>query len=236
MSAPNGGDHHAASFTDLMASLLVIFVLLFVASVNNAAAKGKTVQDELLAELKRKLSSIGLGQDAIRRDERDKNAIVVIMPDSLLFARGSPDVRPPGRAALQNLMPLLAGVLCEPEMRQHIQTVVVEGHTDTTWADPRVGAETRRDLNLALSQSRSMEVVKVSLSALDDPSRRACFRGLLSASGRGQEEPLSNVPGDDVRQRRVVFKIRVATDVAREILEGVQRDAAGDGRSTGTVP
>jgi outer membrane protein OmpA-like peptidoglycan-associated protein len=232
----SSGGHHATSFTDLMASLLVIFVLLFVASVNNAAAKGKTVQDELLAELKKKLSAIGLSQDQIHRDERDKNAIVIIMPDSLLFSRGSPDVRPGGQEALRSLMPLLAGVLCEPPMRQNIQTVVVEGHTDTTWADARVSAEARRDLNLALSQSRSMEVVKVSLGALDVPARRGCFRSLLSASGRGQEEPLSNAAGDDARQRRVVFKIRVTTDVAREILEGVHRDSGEVGATTGDAP
>lgn len=236
MSATNGGGHHATSFTDLMASLLVIFVLLFVANANNAAAKGKTVQDELLAELKKKLSSIGWSQDAIRRDERDKNAIVVIMPDSLLFGRGSPIVRPGGQQELKELMPLLAGVLCESPMRENIQTVVVEGHTDTTWADPGVSAEARRDLNLALSQSRSMEVVKVSLGALEDPGRRGCFRSLLSASGRGQEEALSNVPGDDARQRRVVYKIRVATDVAHEILVGVQRNRPSAGTIAGDAP
>jgi outer membrane protein OmpA-like peptidoglycan-associated protein len=224
MSAASSGHHTAASFTDLMASLMVIFVLLFIAYVNNAAAKGKNVQDTLLAKLQEQLRVVGISQDAVRRDERDKNAIVVIMPDSVLFDKGKTDLKSGGVAALQGLMPLLAGVLCETDVRASIQTVVVEGHTDTTWASSGLGAqaeETARDLNLALSQGRSMQVVLTGLKALPDAGQRACFRNLLSASGRGQEEPLPGVPGDDARQRRVVFKIRVATDLATQLTGGM---------------
>jgi outer membrane protein OmpA-like peptidoglycan-associated protein len=227
-SASGGSGHAAASFTDLMASLMVIFVLLFVAYVNNAAAKGKTAQDELLSTLKRRLTAIGISPDAVRRDERDKNAIVVIMPDSLLFQRGSKTVGQGGETVLREIMPLLATVLCEARVRSNIQTVVVEGHTDTTWAAAGLGAvsfEAGRDSNLALSQGRSMEVVKIGLRALPEPDQRVCLRNLLSASGRGQEELLAEVPGDDARQRRVVFKIRVATDLSAELTSTVKSDA-----------
>jgi outer membrane protein OmpA-like peptidoglycan-associated protein len=224
----------AASFTDLMTSLMVIFVLLFVAYVSNASAKGKTVQDDLLAQLRKQLNAIGLSPDAVRRDERDRNAIVIVMPDSLLFDRGKKVVREGGQRSLQGLMPLLSDVLCGPSMRPNIQTVVVEGHTDTTWAAAalaNVGPERGRDFNLELSQGRSMEVVKTSLAALGKSEQRACFRGLLSASGRGQEEPLQGISGDDPRQRRVVFKIRVATDVTQQVSE----DMTGGGRKVETA-
>jgi outer membrane protein OmpA-like peptidoglycan-associated protein len=227
MSNHSSGSHTAASFTDLMASLMVIFVLLFIAYVNNAAAKGKNLQDSLLATLQDRLRTVGISPDAVRRDERDKNAIVVIMPDSVLFDKGDTELKRGGVTALKSLMPLLANVLCEESVRPNIQTVVVEGHTDTTWASSNKSAESAemaRDLNLVLSQGRSMQVVRIGLKALPDAEDRACFRNLLSASGRGQEEPMSGISGDDARQRRVVFKIRVVASLASHVTKEVAVD------------
>src|ERR1043166_2347556 len=126
--------HSAASFTDLMASLMVIFVLLFVATVNNAAAKRTVLQNQLLESLRAKLTAKGLDTSSIRRDDRDPFAIVIVMPDSLLFASNSFDVRPGGQQYLQDVMPALAGILCDSEMSGNIDNIVVEGHTDTTYS------------------------------------------------------------------------------------------------------
>lgn len=202
-----------------MASLMVIFVLLFVVQLNNASAKRKATQDDILADLRKRLNAIGLGE-AVRQDERDKNAIVIVMPDSLLFARGAAEVGEAGREAITQLAPMIGAVVCAPGTRENIQNVVVEGHTDTTWTVGRGAAvplDSARELNMELSQGRSMAVVRHSLHAIVDPNTRQCIRSLMSASGRGQEEPLTGVPGDDARQRRVVFKIRVASNLAQSI-------------------
>lgn len=221
------GSHMAASFTDLMTSLMVIFILLFVATVNNATAGRQKVQNDLLEALRGELKAKGLDSAAIRRDERDPYAIVIVMPDSLLFERDSARVRPVGQQYLSDVTPTLAGILCAPNMVDHIDNVVVEGHTDTTYAGFQRTADYGRAYNLRLSQARSMEVVKTSLLAMgESPAQeRDCFRAMLSASGRGQEEPLSSVPGDHPRQRRVVFKIRVNADVARQLTKQVPREA-----------
>jgi len=210
----------AASFTDLMASMMVIFVLLFVVQLNNASAKGKAAQDDLLSDLRERLKAIGLGEEEVRQDERDRNAIVIVMPDSLLFAKGATEVRPAGQAALAQLAPLVSEVVCAEETRRNIQTVVVEGHTDTTWASASsdyVSPERARENNMELSQGRSMEVLRHTLRAVADSAQRECIRSLMSASGRGQEEPLTGIAGDDARQRRVIFKIRVTTNLAEAI-------------------
>lgn len=226
MGGDEGGGHSshmAASFTDLMASLMVIFVLLFVATVNNASASREKVQGDLLQSLREQLAAKGLDSNAIRRDERDPYAIVIVMPDSLLFERDSARVRDGGQRYLTDVTPTLSGILCSGPMQGHIDNVVVEGHTDTTYAGTQVTPDYGRAYNLRLSQARSMEVVKTSLGALGTGSAEArdCFRRMLSASGRGQEEPLANVPGDDARQRRVVFKIRVKADVAQQLTKSV---------------
>ena len=218
-----GGGHHAghmaASFTDLMTSLMVIFILLFVATVNNAAAGRQKIQSDLLKSLRDQLAAKGLDSASIKRDERDPYAIVIVMPDSLLFERDSSRVRSGGQRYLSDVTPTLASILCAPEVSPHIDNVVVEGHTDTTYKGVSNTPEYGRAYNLRLSQARSMAVVGTSLLALSESpqAERDCFRAMLSASGRGQEEPLPSIPGDDARQRRVIYKIRVNADLAQQL-------------------
>jgi hypothetical protein len=60
-----------------------------------------------------------------------------------------------------------------------------------------------------------MEVVKQSLAALEaEPNLRSFFLAKLSASGRGESDPVSEHASDD-DNRRVVFKIRIKSDQAQ---------------------
>ena len=86
-------------------------------------------------------------------------------------------------------------------------------HTD---AQPYRGfsAAESENLNLKLSQDRSMEVVKNALSVLQEmPNERGCFLEKLSASGRGEQD-LERTPEES---RRVIFKIRVKADKAESL-------------------
>ena len=57
MAAHNEGTGLASSLTDLMTSLAVIFILLLVAMLNNARAKGQNIRNEILIELQKELHS-----------------------------------------------------------------------------------------------------------------------------------------------------------------------------------
>jgi outer membrane protein OmpA-like peptidoglycan-associated protein len=210
-----------------MASLMVIFVLLFVAAVNNAKAWREKVRGDLIQMLRAKLQASGLDSSAIRQDRTDPYAIIVVMPQDLLFDKDSVRVKAAGLVYLQQVTPTIAGVLCEGRMRQSIQSVLVEGHTDTTYAGagPGDSPDRGRTYNLRLSQGRSMSVVETSLAALQDTGEHRCYQQLVSASGRGQEEPLEGIPKDDERQRRVVFKIRVHGDLADELASAAANSA-----------
>jgi outer membrane protein OmpA-like peptidoglycan-associated protein len=217
-------NHLASSFTDLMASLMVIFILLFVATVNNATKarqkKQDTVIEQLLGALKSALAKGGLDSGGVRRDEKDPFAVVIVMPEELLFGRGDRSVQPDGQAFLAKMIPALSNLLCGSDLRTHVESIVVEGHTDTTWVGTAQG-QSGPEMNLELSQQRSMDVVRTSLVALREPAERDCFRRMLSASGRGQEELLDGISGDDARQRRVVFKIRTRQDSIPGLVSGL---------------
>lgn len=219
----------AASFTDLMASLMVIFILLFVATLSNKAKAERTGRETtiefLLGALKSALDRGGLESGGIRKDDRDPYAVVIVMPEDLLFASGVSLVADQGQTYLSRMVPLLAGIVCRPELTNRVASVVVEGHTDSVWQGPTLPGADGPQMNLELSQRRSMDVVRWSLASLTSGHERDCFRGLLSASGRGQEELLPDLPGDHPRQRRVVFKIRTQQDALETVTSGLVKAA-----------
>src|SRR5258708_39559445 len=106
-----GGDeapssHMASSFTDLMASLMVIFILLFVATLSNAAKRRETTTEILLGALKSALAEGGLDAGGILKDDHDPYAVVIVMPEELLFERGKWAVGDKGQDYLSKMVPV----------------------------------------------------------------------------------------------------------------------------------
>lgn len=219
----------SGSFTDLMTSLAVIFILLLVALVNNkqrelqitqeeldrirqelstAVAATTKTRRELLLHLQQELATLAGRGIEVREDEKDPLGLLVIVPEGLLQFRVNESRIPPlGTQFLYDFIPRLAKTACA--YHGDLASVVVEGHTDSNGEDEH---------NLKLSQSRSLEVVSRSLDVLkvapvgvDPPlDPQSCFLDLLSASGRGERELfLVNGLEDKPRSRRVVFKLRV---------------------------
>lgn len=202
----HSSDHLSSSLTDLMTSLMVIFILLLLVFVSHTANKDAAVADVLLRKLQQDLVPQGFQEQSIRPDPRDRNAILVIVPGRLMnFEVQRSTLQPDGVAFLQTHIPQFAAVLCGSEFRSSIESIVVEGHTDSqSWAGRT--AQQSENENLKLSQERSMAVVEESMSTLEhEPDERACFLEKLSATGRGQQdlEPTAD------ESRRVIFRIHV---------------------------
>jgi outer membrane protein OmpA-like peptidoglycan-associated protein len=206
MEDQSNPDHLNSSMTDLMTSLMVIFILLLLVFVHRTAGKDAAVTDVLLKRLRYEMQPQGFNENTIRPDPRDRNAILVIVPDRLMnFEAGKSKLRPEGEQFLKGYIPRLAEVLCDDQFRSSIESIVVEGHTDT---QPYVGhtVDESESLNLKLSQDRSMVVVENALADLSSmEAKRGCFLEKLSASGRGEQE---QEPTAD-ESRRVILKIRV---------------------------
>jgi flagellar motor protein MotB len=111
-------------------------------------------------------------------------------------------------------------VACKQNIRPELNSILVEGHTDSSAKDPAHGVIH----NLILSQQRSMEVVKSSLDLLHNEGNGSwkCFLDLVSASGRGSSDLIlnENREEDPDKSRRVQFKIRVRSFEEREVQTG----------------
>lgn len=208
----NGSNSLASSLTDLMTSLMVIFVLLLVATLNNASAEGENSRNLILDSLRVDLQDFARQGVRVEKDPADPLGLLVLVPEGLLnFAVDRSDIPDGGARFLSDFSPRLAKTACSERYRREISSIVVEGHTDSSGTDEH---------NLQLSQGRSMAVVQQTLKILGqgEPGDKACFLDFLSANGRGSKEPIRDAGGneDRDRSRRVVFKIRVRSLEQRE--------------------
>ena len=205
MDEQSNSDHLSSSLTDLMTSLMVIFILLLLVFVSHTASKDAALTDVLLAKLKKDLQPQGFNENSIRPDPRDRNAILVIVPGDLMhFETQKADLQDAGKQFLRSHIPSFADVLCSDQFRSSIDSIVVEGHTDRQMYGRT--AEESENNNLKLSQDRSMAVVEEALADLKGQEpERSCFLEKLSATGRGEQDPEKT----DEESRRVIFRVRV---------------------------
>jgi len=204
-----------SSFTDLMTSLAVIFILMFCATWNDARQEGTSKRGVILVDLKKVLEQF-IKRDGVevKEDPKDPLSLVILVPEGLMqFKVGDDQIPESGARFLGSFMPILAKATIK--FKDDINSIVVEGHADTSGKD--------KD-NLPLSQRRSMSVVMKSLGVLEG-NERDIFLILLSASGRGSVDPyLDNGVVNMDKSRRVVFKIRIRSFEQRgkEIVENIK--------------
>jgi len=218
MRRRGGSEHLSNPLTDLMISLMVIFILLLVAKLNSQATRTERSLNYVLAQLERS----NLQGEQVRRDG---DVLVVAIPQELMSFKearaedGGADLLPQGREYLHQRMPGLAKLLCRDDMRSRIDAIVVEGHSDKKGFGTRDEKADRQE-NLKLSQERSMAVVEETLNTLGG-QERGCFLDLLSATGRGDAHPLDTQNLYSPENRRVELRIRVKPDAARALAAGV---------------
>ncbi len=206
------------SFTDLMTSLAVIFILLLCASLNNAQQEGQTTRNSVLAEIQESLKDFAAAGIEVTSDPKDPLGLLVLVPEDLLaFQLDRSGISPGGELFLRKFIPRLSRIVCSPKFAEEINSIVVEGHTDSSGTDRH---------NWDLSQKRSMSVVGASLEILNAEGmerERAYFLRQLSATGRGSAELITNRAGEEdaASSRRVVFKIRIRSLEQKPLLEAL---------------
>jgi len=205
MQDQSSSDHLNSSLTDLMTSLMVIFILLLLVFVSKTAAEIDVARELLLGDLNKTINPEQLPGLKVERDKKDRNVILVVVPKKLMnFETGKSILSSGAQSFLQDYSPKLANVICGTVHSDNVSAIVVEGYADQ-FGYQNATPEESESLNLKLSQDRAMEVVKKLLSNLSGSNDRPCFLNKLSASGRGQQETRDTAE----ESRRVVLKIRL---------------------------
>lgn len=220
-------DDHAIShsMTDLMTSLAVIFILLLVSYLNHTYMETQHGSSKRLEALKKELDKALIGEKIQCEMDVHKDPLsctIRVRDEKMRFAFNSAVLTPSGETFLQWLTPRLTGILCGKRFRKDVESVSIQGFTDSVGDD---------DSNLQLSALRSFKVLSYSLSSKNlPPQQRYCLLDLASTNGRGKRELILTKDGqeDPLASRRVEFKIRVKSYELRKQAEqsaSAQKDA-----------
>lgn len=182
------------SIGDLMSGLLMFFALLFITALLQLAQKDvpkRLIIGNVVGEMKSNNINV-----KVNPETGD-----ISIQESILFARGSTELKPEGKAFLSGFIPVYSGVIfSKEEFDQEISRVVIEGHTSS---------EGDEQVNLELSLLRSFSVYKYIFSDISFPTKAALSQKILAA-GRGEIE--SDQSRDNPGDRKVVFRFQFRND------------------------
>lgn len=194
------------SISDLMAALLLIFILLLSATL--LKLQEQTEENKLKLDMiseqetaKRHIIEKLEGEKDQFDIEVDPSTGVIRVKESILFDTGKWNLKKSGKRFLDTFIPKYAIILLSNEdIREQIAQIIIEGHTDTCGS---------YNYNLDLSLKRAKSVVSHIFSrSFNDFEYKVDFRQLLSANGRSYSDPIDTCNTEEAMQknRRVEFK------------------------------
>lgn len=214
------------SMSDLMAGLMMVFMLISIAFMLNqqkitAEVKdvAKSYQDiqgklheQLLAEFQNDLPVWDAEIDPATLEFRFKSPEV-------LFGTGEIHLRPQFKSILDDFFPRYLKVI--NEFRDNITDIRIEGHTSSVW-NQHTSTDMAYFLNMELSQGRTRSVLNHVYNIPAVEADRDWIKSKFSAVGYSSSQLVldENDLEDQERSRRVSFRVLTnAEEQLRKILE-----------------
>lgn len=178
-----GEQEYWLSYSDLMAGLLMVFVLMLLVAIARYNEQADSLADvrERVTETIRTMAV----RDSIIRDLRrlgnetivvDTVTAAVRMSDAVLFDQDQYVLKPEGERVLgvfaEQYIPV---VMNNGRYRDHLREIAIEGHTNDDGS---------YDYNMGLSQRRAYAVMEYFLQVTRDPAAREFLERYLTARGR----------------------------------------------------
>lgn len=212
------------SFSDVMSSLLIIFLLLFVYKIMDYNQEIKNY-NETLASKEAKIQELSnvrtkiIEKLLIEFGENiaiDKSTGAIKLKSEILFDSNKSELKPEGKEFLTTFIPKYLDILLgNREIKDNLSRIIIEGHTDD------VGSYI---YNLDLSQDRASSVVKYILTDSVNQKYISGIEQYVSAIGRSKSDLIKN--GDEVlmaESRRVEFKFQLKDeDTIKAILNEIR--------------
>lgn len=223
------------SYSDMMAAMLLVFVLVLSGTllqtqkVFEEKQKELNAQEELIEQQQDKLNKIigvrGNIVDALKTEFGETNLSIsvdsqtgsITFDSNLLFETDKYDLSPEGKQFLHEFLPKYFDAILTDEFRDYIAEIIIEGHTDTDGGYM---------YNLQLSQNRALAVASYCLSDeqnIFSAQERDELRKIITANGKSWSDPVYSSDGRDIDKnasRRVEIKFRLKDDeMVKEMAE-----------------
>jgi outer membrane protein OmpA-like peptidoglycan-associated protein len=223
----------ALSIGDLMAALLLIFILLVGATLLlvkedeqrtvELISEYEALQDSLYEDLRTEFKDDLPRWSAVI--ERKTLSIRFTEPE-VLFEKGEATVRPRFKRILDNFFPRYVRILRRPQYRSTIREIRIEGHTSSEWSEESTEEEAYFN-NMRLSQNRTRTVLRYVLGTLGRDSVSDWTKNLITANGLSSSDLIYTGSGKEDREasRRVEFRVRTnAESQLEQILNQLVRN------------
>lgn len=200
------------SVGDLMASILAVFILIFVYQVLNINEKLES-KEKIINEISSVKNRIieKLNGEFEKEDLKiliDQTTGSIKLDEKILFDYGKDYLKPEGKQYLNKFIPLYTKLLLsDDDIKNEISRIIIEGHTDN------VGSYL---YNLDLSQRRAYQVVKHIYQDMPYFEQKEILKEYITANGRSSMKLIRNEQGevDHEKSRRVEFQFKLKDDEA----------------------
>ena len=220
--AGDGATHqYWLSYADLLAGLLMVFALLLLTAFHTYQNRARSIQD--LVETRQAITDSLLvrfeGRPFVQVDTVTGS---VRFGSDVLFNLDSSELLPDGRAGRRafaaDYLPVVLGV---PRFSEHLEEIVIEGHTDPDGPFPPSQVDENYMYNLRLSQDRASSAMQFILGQADEYEDE--LRRYVTANGRSFSDLVFEQDSTTVNKdasRRIEVRFRLNDEhVVQEILE-----------------
>lgn len=234
-NSSENSESYFVSMTDLMTGFLFIFIIMLMyfvlqySSAEEQLSGAKETRSQILEEIRSRLEEHNI---IVEVDEENG---ILRLPEELLFSKGKANIADSKRAAVEHIANAMTSVLpcyagnssqkCPFSLGGRLETVLVEGHTDSDSFVSRVGAN-NQDLNWDLSAFRAINTYRAltelspKLGGLKNDDEEFVF----GVSGYGDRRPLNaNLnEREKTKNRRIDLRFIMETPRSLRIVEDVQ--------------
>ena len=223
----NNDNPFALSIGDLMAALLLIFVLLLAATLlrlENIIETQTTVAEDYLATKENLIEA--LKEEFSEEFEKwgaelveevllirfNQNDLIDSKGPKFFWGDGDWELTEDHVEILSNFFPRYIEVLTREEFKDEILEIRIEGHTTNKWSS---ASEDSYLNNMKLSQDRTRSVLNFGLTTILNDTQRLWCQSRITANGLSFSRLLNKEDPGSAENRRVEF--RIITNAEKQI-------------------
>jgi len=227
------------SISDMMSGLMMVFLFIAIVFMQQVE-KDKLAAEKVKTDMAKIAKTYDISKQSLNRAlhkefDRDlkkwgaeilsNNTVRFHEPD-VLFALNSSEIKDAFKTILDDFIPRYLKILTNPQFKNEIIELRIEGHTSSGWRKNSTREESYIG-NAKLSQDRSFSVLKYVFNLDSVESDRQWLIDVLRANGLSYSKLIRDEHGDEDQDqsRRVEFRIITNTEAKiEEILNRAESD------------
>lgn len=212
---PQDHEGHWVAVSDLMAGLMMVFMLVSVVFMINVETERDKIRDvailydQLRTQLYKDLQLEFIDDMARWGAELDNDLAFRFNNTDVLFDEGEAELKPDFQSILDDFFPRYIQIITQPQYRDDILEIRIEGHTSSSWFGARSDDEAYI-LNMNLSQKRTRSTLAYVLSLPAVAGSKDWLKQHLTANGLSSAKVVRDESGLELgsASRRVEFRVR----------------------------